>query len=94
MLAVPPKCAVRDGVMDYFASGVNDFGCDLANGTRYILPSFATHNLPVAVSSTVTWEGELAVNLYRFGLVRLWRRIAAKINSAPSLNCVLVIATQ
>jgi hypothetical protein len=24
----------------------------------------------------------------------LWRRIAARINSAPSLNCVLVIATQ
>jgi hypothetical protein len=24
----------------------------------------------------------------------LWRRIAVRINSAPSLNCVLVIATQ
>ena len=31
---------------------------------------------------------------YLSGLVRLWRRIAARINSAPSLNCVLVIATR
>ena len=34
------------------------------------------------------------VYLNRSGLVRLWRRIAVRINSAPSLNCVLVIATQ
>ena len=31
---------------------------------------------------------------YLFGLVKLWRRIAAKITSTPSLNCVLVIATR
>ena len=49
--------------------------------------------LPVTWS-IFTLESPSPCKEYRCGLVRLWRRIAASINSAPSLNCVLVIATQ
>ena len=87
VLAVPPKCAVRDSVMDYLKEYF----------IGYILPSFARHKLPVTPSSTIaSWSpaGAELSNVYRCGLVRLWRRIAVRINSAPSLNCVLVIATQ
>ena len=83
-------------MIDYLNSGVNDFGCDLANGTRYILPSLASHKLPVTPSSTTVSRGAWAElsYVYRCGLVRLWRRIDAKITSTPSLKYVLVIATQ
>ena len=59
-------------------------------GTSDILPPSATHTFPVTPSITVVPEPPV----YLSGLVRLWRRIAVRINSAPSLNCVLVIATQ
>ena len=62
---------------------------DYSYGTGFHLPVEATHAFPVTPSSIVP---ELYVN--RSGLVRLWRRIAVRINSAPSLNFVLVIATR
>ncbi len=74
----PPKCAVRGDAIGY-SYGIGDN-----------LPSLTTHTFPVTPSTST--DGEPI--LYRSGLVRLYRRIAAKINSAPSLNCVLVIATQ
>ena len=86
---VSHKCAVRDGVM-YYNSGRPAIGPLLGSGPRqpevptwYVLP--VTPSIRICVS---------AAALYRSGLVRLLRRIAAKITSAPSLNCVLVIATQ
>jgi len=56
------------------------------------------HIFPVIPSTSL--YGEVALSLpsvvvstkvYRFGLVILYRRIAAKIATTPSLNCVLVI---
>jgi hypothetical protein len=88
-MAVPPTGAVRECVMGY-NSGRPAIGRLLGRGPRqpvvpvwYILP--VTPSIRICVS---------AAALYRSGLVRLLRRIAAKITSTPSLNCVLVIATQ
>ena len=53
-------------------------------------PSVATHTFPVTPSITVFPEPPV----YLSGLVRLWRRIAARINSAPRLKCVLDITIQ
>ena len=85
-----PKCAVRDDVMDY--------SCGIASQTFTERPVGAlvaevlnSQVLPVMRSNLIRL---FEVTKYRSGLVRLWRRIVVRINSAPSLNCVLVIATQ
>jgi hypothetical protein len=65
---------------------MRDYSC----GISFHLPLCAFHVFPVMPSTSNTGE----TILYRSGLVRLYRRIAVRINSAPSLNCVLVIANR
>ena len=52
-------------------------------------PSEAFHTFPVTPSTRV--NGVPGCKVYRFGLVRLYKRIAAKMAATPSLNCVLVM---
>jgi len=54
------------------------------------VPGVAVHTLPVTPSVTITLA-PVCIEVYRFGLVRLYRRIAAKMAATLSLNCVLVM---
>ena len=85
------KCAVRDSVMDYLCDITNQcFLPSMASVYRQVLPVIRS-TFTILVVPNVT---PVSCKEYRSGLVRLWRKIAVRINSAPSLNCVLVIATQ
>jgi len=60
-----------------------------SNSIAFQDPPEAFHTFPVTPSTRVYGVPECKV--YRFGLVRLCRRIAAKIAATPSLKCVLDI---
>jgi hypothetical protein len=85
VLAVPPKCAVSQSCPSLVSIVGIGFDSMPAGPNRHILP---------VTRSSITFEDDTFPREYRSGLVRLLRRIAAKITSAPSLNCVLVIATR
>ena len=53
-------------------------------------PATPRHTFPVTPSVMVTLS-PACIEVYRFGLVRLYKRIAAKMAATPSLNCVLVM---
>ena len=52
-------------------------------------PTTPRHTFPVTPSVTVTRPVSDTIEVYRLGLVRLFRRITAKIAATPSLKCVL-----
>jgi hypothetical protein len=82
VLAVPPTGAVRD------------YLCGDSSHTQSWSIGRYTQVLPVMPSIFNEGFDERVTIVYRSVLVRLWRRIAVRINSAPSLNCVLVIANR